>query len=92
MKRKIRNYLSTWKQRGYPDGIPDEADPRLEALNKAPSYRLICKAILSNDVSLSSLGFAREKCDAYMAIKKIEIAGRKKALDATEREAIQSAA
>jgi predicted phosphoadenosine phosphosulfate sulfurtransferase len=45
----------------------------LEELCKAPSYRAICRAILKNDVSCVSLGFAREKTDAYMAIKKVEI-------------------
>lgn len=77
MKSKIRSYISSWRKQGYPDGIPDEADPRLEALGKAPSYRWICRAIMRNDVSLASLGFTREKCDAYMAIKRVEIEGRK---------------
>lgn len=81
MKSKIRSYVSTWKRRGYaPDApdIPDISDPNLEALGKTPSYRMICRAILRNDVALTTLGFTRAKCDAYMELKRIEIEGRKK--------------
>lgn len=78
MKSKIRSYVSTWKKQGYPGDIPDSAPPRLEALGKAPSYRMICKAIMKNDISLASLGFSRQPCDAYNALKKIEIEGRAK--------------
>ena len=77
MKNKIRSYVSNWHKQGYENGIPDFAEPRLEALNKAPSYRMICKAIMKNDVTLASLGFSRQPCDAYMAFKKIEIEARK---------------
>lgn len=74
---RVRRYIKTWEGRGYGE-IPDEADANLEALGKVPSYRRICLAILSNDWHLQSLGFQRPKCDAYMAIKKIEIAARGK--------------
>jgi predicted phosphoadenosine phosphosulfate sulfurtransferase len=77
MKSKIRSYVSTWRKQGYENGIPDFADTRLETLNKVPSYRMICKAIMKNDVALASLGFSRQPCDAYMALKKIEIEARK---------------
>jgi predicted phosphoadenosine phosphosulfate sulfurtransferase len=78
MRRRIREYIMGWQAKGYSSGIPDEACPQLEALNKAPSYRAICKAILKNDVALTSLGFARPDCDAYIAIKREEIARRGK--------------
>jgi len=34
-------------------------------------------AILKNDVALVSLGFSKEQCNSYIALKKIEIARRK---------------
>lgn len=76
MKRKIRNYIKEWERKGYSTGIPEEAPSRLEAMNKAPSFRMICKAILRNDIALTTLGFSREKTDAYMTIKRIEIEAR----------------
>ena len=77
MQQKIRKYIEKWERQGYADGIPDEADLKLEGMGKAPSYRMICKAILSNDVALTTLGFSRPKCDSYHILKKIEIEGRK---------------
>ena len=78
MKQKIEKYLEKWKRQGYPDGIPDEADINLEALGKVPSYRMVCKAILKNDVALVSLGYSRPKTDSYNVLKRIEIAARNK--------------
>lgn len=78
MKNKIQKYLKKWERQGYPDGIPDEADPKLEGLGKVPSYRMICKAILKNDIALTSLGFSRPKCAAYSELKRIEIEAREK--------------
>jgi predicted phosphoadenosine phosphosulfate sulfurtransferase len=70
---KIEKYLSSWRSRGYKDGVPDEAPARLEDVCKAPSYRAICRAILRNDVACVSLGFGRPKTPEYMAIKKVEL-------------------
>ena len=53
--------------------MPDEAPPRLESLCKVPSYRMICIAIMKNDYALESLGYTRQKCGAYMAIKRQEL-------------------
>ncbi len=77
MREKIESYIRKWERQGYPDGLPDEAPPRLEASGKVPSYRKICMAIMRNDVCLVSLGFNRPKTAAYMALKKIEIEARK---------------
>lgn len=77
MKAKILKYLKKWESRGYENGIPDEADAKLEGLGKVPSYRMICKAILKNDIALTSLGYTRPKCDSYHILKKIELAARK---------------
>jgi predicted phosphoadenosine phosphosulfate sulfurtransferase len=76
MRRKILTYIGTWEGRGYPRGIPDEAPPRLEAALRVPSYRLICMAIMKNDVTLATLGYQRQQCAAYMAIKRIELRER----------------
>ena len=77
MKAKILSYVSTWKRRGYSDGIPDFCHPELEAANKVASYRMICRAIMRNDLAMTTLGFTRPKTAAYMALKKIEIEQRK---------------
>ncbi len=77
MKRKIRNYIAKWERQGYPNGIPDEAPPRLEMAGKVPSYRFICRAILKNDIHLLSLGGSRPHCPLYDAIKREEIRARK---------------
>jgi predicted phosphoadenosine phosphosulfate sulfurtransferase len=76
MRQKLHDYVTTWMARGYPEGIPDEADPVLESYNKAPSYRAICRAIMKNDVMLQSLGYAREECPAYTALKRAELIAR----------------
>jgi predicted phosphoadenosine phosphosulfate sulfurtransferase len=76
MKSKIMSYVAKWEQQGYPNGIPDEADPRLEVLGKAPSWRWICRSIMRHDVALKDLGFARPKCEYYNMIKRAEIAAR----------------
>jgi len=73
MKKKINNYITKWTQLVYFNGIPDEAPPRLEQLNKVPSYRQICKSILSNDVYLEKLGMHKPKCKVYHEIKKAEL-------------------
>ena len=76
MKKKILSYIKSWQSKGYSSGIPDEAPTRLEAANKVPSYRQICRAIMRNDLALTTLGFSRPKTGAYMALKKIEIEAR----------------
>lgn len=76
MKQKILDYIKTWEYKGYSNGIPDEAPLRLEQLNKVPSYRKICIAILKNDVCLTSLGFSKSKCELYSELKRIEIEQR----------------
>lgn len=73
MLQKVREYISRWEGQGYPEGIPDEAHLRLEALNKVPAYRHICRAILRNDNFLTTLGHSRPDCEAYGTIKRIEI-------------------
>lgn len=76
LKRKIREYVRKWEGHGYPRGIPDEAPSTLERLNKVPSYRIICQAIMKNDVALMTLGYQRAPCEAYNVLKRIELVQR----------------
>lgn len=76
MKHKILDYLNSWKSKGYPNDIPDEVPLRLLELNKAPSYKQVCIAILKNDIALKSLGQTPKKSIYYSILKKIEINNR----------------
>jgi predicted phosphoadenosine phosphosulfate sulfurtransferase len=76
MKAKIKKYIAQWEKNCYFDGIPDEADRRLEKLNKVPSYRKICIAIMKNDYALESLGYSKVKCASYHHFKRIELIER----------------
>jgi len=64
-KNKIAVYIRWWNLRGYPDGIPDLADKKLESIGKAPSWRKIAKSILRNDYWCRWLGFSPTKTSAY---------------------------
>jgi len=64
-KNKIAVYLHWYASRGYPDDIPDEADYRLEAIGKAPSWRRITRTLLRNDYWCKGLGFSPTKTSAY---------------------------
>jgi len=52
-------------ERGYPEGIPDEADYKLEAKRLVPSWRRVCKTLLRNDYWCKGLGFSQHKNAAY---------------------------
>lgn len=77
MKQKIKEYIKTWEQRCYFNGIPDEAPQRLSQLNKVPSYKKIATAILNNDYQLKSLGMDIKVSNCYHELKRIELANRK---------------
>ena len=62
---KILLFQKWWVERGYPDGIPDEAPYALEAKRIAPSWRRVCKSLLRNDYWCKGLGFSQHKSDAY---------------------------
>jgi predicted phosphoadenosine phosphosulfate sulfurtransferase len=64
-KNKIAVYLKWWKARGYPEGIPEESDLKIENAGKAPSWRRICKTLLKNDYWCKYLGFSPTKTSAY---------------------------
>jgi predicted phosphoadenosine phosphosulfate sulfurtransferase len=64
-KNKLAVYIKWFRERGYPDGVPDEADYKLETLGKVPSWRRICKSLLRNDYWCRGLGFSPTKSEAY---------------------------
>lgn len=72
-RNKVAVFLKWWSHRGYEQGIPDEANPRMEAARKVPSWRRICKVLLRNDWWCRGLSFSQQKSDKssyarYMAI------------------------
>lgn len=63
-RKKIKKFISWYvkhPEEGYAEAIPDEADPKLEAARKAPSWRRICKCLLKNDYWCKSLSFSQTK-------------------------------
>ena len=70
-KDKIAVFIHWWRERGYPNGIPDEADHKLEAKKEAPSWRRICKALLRHDYWCKDLSFSMHKSGAYERYKRI---------------------
>lgn len=74
MREKIEFYIKTWVNKCYYNGIPDEVPNEISHL--APSYKIICKAILKNDRHLELLGFSRPGCEIYNTLKRIELIKR----------------
>ena len=68
---KIAVFIHWWEERGYPYGIPDEADPKDEAAKKVPSWRRIAKMLLRNDYWAKGLSFTQHKSEAYEKYLKI---------------------
>jgi predicted phosphoadenosine phosphosulfate sulfurtransferase len=64
-ENKIVIFQHWWMERGYPDGIPDEAPYELEADRKVPSWRRVCKALLRNDYWCKGMSFTQHRSDAY---------------------------
>lgn len=64
-ENKVLLFCKWWTDRDYPEGIPDEADPNLEAAKKVPSWRRVCKSLLRNDYWCKGLSFTQHKSDAY---------------------------
>jgi predicted phosphoadenosine phosphosulfate sulfurtransferase len=70
-KDKIAVFLHWWHDRGYPNGIPDEADGQLEAKREVPSWKRICKSLLRNDYWCKGLSFSQTQSESYKRYKKI---------------------
>ena len=64
-ENKVILHVKWWMERGYEDGIPDEAPYELETARKAPSWRRVCKSLLRNDYWGKGLGFTQHKSTAY---------------------------
>lgn len=70
---KIYTFTKWWEERGYSNGIPDEAPYDLEAKRIVPSWRRVCKSLLRNDFWCKGLGFTQHKTaayDKYLKLKK----------------------
>lgn len=76
-ENKILVFRKWWADRGYPEGIPDEADYHIEAARKAPSWRRVCKSLLRNDYWCKGLSFTQHRSDAYQ--KYLDLMRRRKA-------------
>lgn len=70
-ENKIYLFCKWWEERGYEDGIPDEAELNLESKRDVPSWRRICKSLLRNDYWCKGLGFSQHKSTGY--IKYLEL-------------------
>lgn len=64
-KNKISVFIKWWMDRGYEGGVPDEADLKLEADRKVPSWRRVCKSLLRNDYWCKGLSFTQHRSEAY---------------------------
>jgi len=64
-QNKILLFEKWHQERGYPEGMPDEAPYELEAARRAPSWRRVCKSLLRNDYWLKGLGFSQQKSTGY---------------------------
>jgi predicted phosphoadenosine phosphosulfate sulfurtransferase len=76
MQKKVKDYIKKWTTTVYLNDLPDEAPRRLEELNKVPSYRQICIAILKNDKHLKTLGQSQPVSKAYSQLKRKELEER----------------
>lgn len=70
-RNKIAVFLRWWMERGYPRGIPDEAEPKKEAAREVPSWRRVCKTLLRNDYWCKGLSFSQHKSEAYDRYRKV---------------------
>lgn len=77
-ENKITMFRKWWQDRGYPEGIPDEADYHIEAARKAPSWRRVCKSLLRNDYWCKGLSFTQHRSEAYQ--KYLDLMRRRKAV------------
>lgn len=62
---KFLVFAKWWMDRGYPEGIPDEAPLELENARKVPSWRRVVKSLLRNDYWCKGMGFTQHRSEAY---------------------------
>ena len=75
-QNKIALFEKWWIERGYPEGIPDQAELNLEMKKGVPSWRRVCKSLLRNDYWCKGIGFSQHKNEAYK--KYLELMERRK--------------
>lgn len=71
-RNKLYVFIKWWEERGYEEGIPDQAPSILESKRVAPSWRRICKSLLRNDYWCKGLGFTQHKTEAYSKYLKLK--------------------
>jgi len=71
-KNKIFTFIKWWEERGYREGIPDNAPLFLENQRLVPSWRRVCKSLLRNDYWCKGLGFTQHKTEAYEKYLKLK--------------------
>jgi predicted phosphoadenosine phosphosulfate sulfurtransferase len=76
-ENKVALFQKWWIERGYPDGIPDEAPYELEAAKKVPSWRRVVKSLLRNDYWCKGMSFTQHRSAAYD--KYLDLMRRRKA-------------
>ena len=59
--QKVKEYETTWMERCYSNGIPDEVSDTLMNSGRVPSYRAIALCLLKNDLHLRGIGFGRNE-------------------------------
>ena len=82
---KIFIFQHWWKKKGYPEGIPDEADLALENKRLVPSWRRVCKSLLRNDFWCKGMSFTQHKSDAYK--RYLDMVKRKMEYEKQQKEA-----
>jgi predicted phosphoadenosine phosphosulfate sulfurtransferase len=70
-ENKIAVFVHWWQERGYPNGIPDEAAAVEEAARDVPSWRRICKTLLRYDYWCKGLSFSQHKSAGYEKYLKV---------------------
>ena len=70
-KDKIAVFIHEWRLKGCE--MVDEADPKLEAARRVPSWRRVCKVILKNDRLCKGLSFSQQTSSttAYERYRKV---------------------
>ncbi|MFZ2540967.1 MAG: hypothetical protein WAW75_04235 [Gallionella sp.] len=76
MQAKVAWYQQFWGLRGYAKDFPEDVPHEVASKQYAPSWKAIAVAILSNDVTLQSLGFSGPQSQWYSFLKQVELSER----------------